>query len=50
MQEKENKNKNNQNKIKKWEYKIMSKVTWKPGTFIYPIPAVMVSLRNNGKF
>ena len=21
----------------------MSKVTWKPGTFIYPIPAVMVS-------
>ena len=21
----------------------MSKVTWKPGTFLYPIPAVMVS-------
>ena len=21
----------------------MSKVTWKPGTFIYPLPAVMVS-------
>lgn len=21
----------------------MSKVTWKPGTFVYPIPAVMVS-------
>ena len=21
----------------------MSKVTWKPGTFVYPLPAVMVS-------
>ena len=21
----------------------MAKVTWKPGTFLYPIPAVMVS-------
>ena len=21
----------------------MSKVTWKPGAFVYPIPAVMVS-------
>ena len=21
----------------------MSKVTWKPGTFLYPLPAVMVS-------
>ena len=29
------------NKVK--EEKIMSKVTWKPGTFLYPIPAVMVS-------
>lgn len=27
----------------------MSKQTWKPGTFIYPIPAVMVSMRNDGK-
>ena len=21
----------------------MGKITWKPGTFVYPIPAVMVS-------
>lgn len=27
----------------------MSKVEWKPGTFIYPIPAVMVSLGNMEK-
>lgn len=27
----------------------MSKVTWKPGTFIYPIPAVMVSCGNMEK-
>ena len=26
---------------------IMSKVTWKAGTFIYPIPAVMVSCGDN---
>ena len=24
----------------------MSKVVWKPGTFLYPIPAVMVSCGN----
>ena len=24
----------------------MSKVVWKPGTFIYPIPAVMLSCGN----
>ena len=24
----------------------MSKVTWKPGTFLYPLPAVMVSCGN----
>ena len=27
----------------------MSKVTWKPGTFLYPIPAVMVSCGNMEK-
>ncbi len=27
----------------------MSKIMWKPGTFIYPLPAVMVSCRYNGK-
>ena len=27
----------------------MSKVTWKPGTFLYPLPAVMVSCGNIGK-
>lgn len=27
-----------------------NKAMWKPGTFIYPIPAVMVTSRNNGKF
>lgn len=31
------------------EEKIMSKVVWKPGTFIYPIPAVMVSCGNMKK-
>ncbi|MEF9951465.1 MAG: flavin reductase family protein [Clostridium sp.] len=25
----------------------MSKLTWKPGTMLYPVPAVMVSCRNN---
>ena len=28
-------------KIKKLENDDMSKVMWKPGTFIYPIPAVV---------
>ena len=27
----------------------MSKVVWKPGTFLYPIPAVMVSCGNMEK-
>ena len=27
----------------------MSKVMWKPGTFVYPIPAVMVSCGNMEK-
>lgn len=27
----------------------MGKVMWKPGTFEYPIPAAMVSLRRYGK-
>ena len=27
----------------------MSKVTWKPGTFLYPLPAVMVSCGNMEK-
>lgn len=27
----------------------MSKIVWKPGTFIYPIPAVMVSCGNMEK-
>jgi flavin reductase (DIM6/NTAB) family NADH-FMN oxidoreductase RutF len=27
----------------------MSKITWKPGTFVYPIPAVMVSCGNMEK-
>ena len=30
-------------KLKFKEAKILSKVMWKPGTFVYPIPAVMVS-------
>jgi len=27
----------------------MSKISWKPGTVLYPVPAVMVSLGNNPK-
>ncbi len=27
----------------------MSKISWKPGTVLYPLPAVMVSLGNNSK-
>jgi len=27
----------------------MSKIMWKPGTFEYPIPATMVSMRYNEK-
>jgi flavin reductase (DIM6/NTAB) family NADH-FMN oxidoreductase RutF len=31
----------------KWKVYIMSKLMWKPGTMLYPVPAVMVSCKNS---
>lgn len=45
----DNKRKNNNLKIDKSKIEENKKVSWKPGTFLYPIPAVLVTSGNMDK-